>query len=554
MQRYGDDIVPGLPHPEPPARRVAHFRGCGPGTRQRRSTRDPGDRDHRADAVRTRGSPPDAIGARCPKRGMKGYGSGMRVAHVTVSYQEGLGYEENHLPFFQAGLGAEVAVITTPLPLASWQGLDHFQAGTVPGVHEDRGVRIHRLKARFRARKGTQFLLGALRRTLTEIKPDILHIHNPIGSLTVQTLAAAKALGLPVVIDCHLWHFLTHPHGFLGRAYYGLFRNVLLPRYRSVIRRYIPLGPEPEEVLHDLLGIPHSLMTHSTLGADTRSFRYEESARLETRRALGIPSGARVILFVGRIDRGKEIDVLVEAWKTLPGKYDSYLLLVGPAMPGMAEDIARAAGPEAGNKFILTGLVPNAELPGYMSAADVAVWPGNTGITMNEAMACHTALVHADADAGRHLTLYGNGAAFERGNARSLAGVLDSILADPSRLADMRLRSRRLAEEVFDWKVVAARTLKIYEDALQGTDPAAAIWGPAIQTRGSETATVVSIEHGDHASSGTVLPDTNSWSGSDSTGMRPTIETPSRRGDGSSMTPSTRSSGRAARPSRSAPR
>lgn len=440
---------------------------------------------------------------------MKGYGNRMRVAHVNVSYQEGLGYEENHLPFFQAGLGADVAIITTPLPLASWQGLDHFQAGTVPGVHEDRGVRIYRLKVGFRARKGTQFLLRALRRTLTEINPDILHIHNPIGSLTVQALAAAKALDLPAVIDCHLWHFLTHPRRLLGRAYYGLFRNVFLPYYGSVIKRYIPLGPEPEEVLHDLLGIPHSLMTHSTLGADTRCFRYEESARQATRRALGIPTGARVILFVGRIDRGKEIDVLVEAWKKLSGKYDSCLLLVGPAMPGMAEELVRAAGPEAGNRFILTGLVPNADLPGYMSAADVAVWPGNTGITMNEAMACHTALVHADAAAGRHLTLYGNGAAFERGNAGSLAGVLDSILADPSRLADMRLRSRRLAEEVFDWKAVAARTLKIYEDALQGTDTAAAIWGPSIRARGSGSATVDSIEPRDHTSSGTVPPDTN---------------------------------------------
>ena len=409
----------------------------------------------------------------------------MRVAHVTVSYQEGLGYEENHLPFFQAGLDAGVSIVTTPLPLAWWRGLDHFQTGAAPGVHEERGVRIHRLKARFQARKGTQFLLQGLRRTLTEIKPDILHIHNPVGSLTVQTLAAAKALGLPVVIDCHLWRFLTYPHRLAGQAYYGLFRRVFLRYYGSVIKRYIPLGPDPEEVLHNLFGIPYSLMAHSTLGADTSIFRYDESARLETRRALGIPAGAKVILFGGRIDRGKEIDVLVEAWKTLPRNRDARLLLVGPAAPGMADELARAARPEASGKLILTGHVANAELPNYMSAADVAVWPGNPGITMNEAMACHTALVHSDAVAGRHLTLYGNGAAFQRGNARSLAGVLDSILGDPSRLADMRLRSRRLAEEVFDWRVVAKRTLRIYEDVLQGTRTVMPIWGPAMQGNGA---------------------------------------------------------------------
>ncbi len=400
----------------------------------------------------------------------------MRVAHVSVYYQEGLGYEENHLPFFQAAMGAHVSIITSTLPFATWQGLERPQTETVPGVYEERGVRIHRLNARFRFRKGTQLLLDGLESVLRETKPDILHIHSPIGSLTVQALSAARSLGLPAVIDCHLWRFLTYPRGPVRRAYYQLFRRLILPHYASVIERYIPLGPEPEHILRDLFGIPHSRMTHSTLGADTRSFRYDESAGLEIRRSLGIPDEARVILFGGRIDPGKEVEVLVEAWNSLADKYGLYLLLVGPAARGIAERLTQAAHPSARSRLVLTGFVPNAELPSYMSAADIAVWPGNTGIAMNEAMACHNVLVHSDEAAGRHLTMYGNGVAFERGNAGSLSRALDSILADPLRLADMRLRSRRLAEDVFDWKVVAARTLGIYNDVLRGTNMSTAIW------------------------------------------------------------------------------
>ena len=415
----------------------------------------------------------------------------MRVAHITINYQEGLGYEDNHLPFQQARLGADVSLITHNLPLAWWQGLAHFQTETRPGVYEERGVRIHRLRARFQTRKGTQFLLTGLKKTLQEIRPDILHLHSPVGAPTVQALAAAKALNLPVVIDCHLWYFWTYPRGPVRRAYYQLFRRGFLPYYSSVIKRYIPLGPEPEDLLHDLLGIPHSRMSHSTLGADTGTFKYDESARRDTRRSLGIPEDAMALLFAGRIDPGKEVDVLVAAWNILAEKYDLHLLVVGPAMPGIAEGLAESARPELSNKLILTGLVPNAELPNYMSATDIAVWPGDPGVSMNEAIACQNALVHSDAVAERHLTLYGNGVAFERGNVGSLAGVLDSILADPLRLADMRLRSRRLAEEVFDWKVVAARTLGIYEDALQGTATAPAIWGPPIHRPELETATSI---------------------------------------------------------------
>lgn len=407
----------------------------------------------------------------------------MRVAHVTAGYQEGLGYEENHLPFFQARSGADVSLLTTPLPPAPWRGLEQSPAAPVPapGVHEERGVRIHRLRARLPARNRTQFLLEGLRKNLAAIGPDILHVHNPVGALTLQALAAADALGLPAVVDCHLWRFLACPRTPAKRAYYWFFRRLVLRRYASVVKRYIPLGPDPEDVLHDLFGIPHALMAHSTLGADTSAFRYDETARRETRRALGIPGGARVLLFGGRIDHGKELDVLVEAWQALAAARDSHLLLVGPAAPGMTGELVRMAAPEARRRLVLAGLVPHAELPRYLSAADVAVWPGDPGITMNEALACQTALVHSDAAAGRHLTLYGNGAAFERGNAGSLVRVLDSILADPSRLADMRRRSRRLAEEVFDWGVVAERTLRIYEDALRGTSTVTPIWGPAAQ-------------------------------------------------------------------------
>ena len=412
----------------------------------------------------------------------------MRVAHVVISYQEGLGYEFNHLPFFQAELGAEVSIVTTHLPLAWWQGLAHFQSRYSIGVQEDRCVRIHRLKAILQFRGGTQFLLKGLKSALAQIKPDIVHLHEPVGTLNLQALAAAKALGLPAVIDCHLWHFLAHTRGPFRRAYYGLFRRALLPYYASVIKRYIPLGPDPEDVLHTLFGIPHSHMAHSTLGADTRAFKYDERARRTTRGALGIPADAKVIFFGGRIDRGKQIDVLVKAWNALVAKHNAYLLLVGPAMPGIADELTRIADPEARDNLILTGLVPNAELPNYMSAADLAVWPGDPGITMNEVLACHVPLVHPDKAAGRHLIMYENGANFERGSASSLAGVIDSILSDPTRLADMRLRSRRLAEEVFDWKVVAARTLSIYEDALRGTNASTTIWQPYEYERESETA------------------------------------------------------------------
>ena len=120
----------------------------------------------------------------------------------------------------------------------------------------------------------------------------------------------------------------------------------------------------------------------------------------------------------------------------------------------------------------VTGHVPNAELPAWLSAVDVGVWPGDPGIATIEAMACGLAIVHTNPWYVAGMSEYGNGEAFARGDAASLARTLDAILRDRARLERMRAQSRRLAEEVFDWRVVAARTNAIYAEVIGGREPA----------------------------------------------------------------------------------
>ena len=59
----------------------------------------------------------------------------------------------------------------------------------------------------------------------------------------------------------------------------------------------------------------------------------------------------------------------------------------------------------------------------------------------------------------------------------ALVRTLDSILEDTNKLARMRRQSRRLAEDIFDWRIVAARTNAIYEEVISGKTPTiSAIW------------------------------------------------------------------------------
>ena len=396
----------------------------------------------------------------------------MRVAHVIGSYREGFGYEENHLPHFQVLAGADVSLVTSVLPPDERrQTADAVlpDGSAAPAPYEYRGVVIHRLEARFRARKGSQVALRGLKDTLRRIRPDILHVHGPIGTLFVQAMVTARSLDLPTVVDNHLCYFNLRPYHLAKRTYYrSLFRRAVLPRFDSAIGRYIPLMPDSAAVLHNELGVPYDRMTHSTLGADTHTFRFDAEARAETRARLAIPADAPVIAFSGRIRPGKDVDVLVSAWGLIADKHDARLLVIGPTTDGLEGSPLSLVEDRHREMVTVTGHVPNADLPAYLSAADIGVWPGDPGIATIEAMSSGLAIVHTNPYYVARMSEYENGELFRRGDSADLARTLDSILQDRDKLDRIRRQSRRLAEDVFDWRVVASRTNAIYDEVVSG--------------------------------------------------------------------------------------
>ena len=405
----------------------------------------------------------------------------MLTAHIIRSYREGLGYEENHLGAFQVRSGWGVSYITSVLPSGTWQRISDE---VLPLVRDDfdpydiKGIGIHRLKASFHARNYSQVLLHGLRETLRHIGPDILHIHGPVGALSVQALLTARSLDIPAVVDNHLCYFNLRPYDLKKRIYYRtLFRRAILPLLDSVVGRYIPLMPDSEAVLHNELGIAYDRMTHSTLGADTHTFRFSADDRERIRQDLGIPVEAPVIAFLGRIGPEKQVDVLVSAWKRIAEKRDAHLLLIGPATKAMEQDLLSLVENRHRGMLTITGHIANAELPAYLSAADIGVWPGDPGIAMIEAMSCSLAIVHTNPYYIARMSDYENAELFSRGDSQALARTLDSVLEDRDKLERMRHQSRRLAQDIFDWRVVATRTNSIYEEVLTGRPSAIpAIW------------------------------------------------------------------------------
>ena len=136
-------------------------------------------------------------------------------------------------------------------------------------------------------------------------------------------------------------------------------------------------------------------------GVDLDLFRPTD--KQEARRGLGIPDKPTV-LFVGRLDKLKGIDRLVEAL-SLVAVPDCRLLIIGGdeysklalgRLKGLAVKLNLA------DRVEFVGAVPQQELPRYYNAADVVAVPSYSetfGMVALEAVSCGTPVVSSDVGA-----------------------------------------------------------------------------------------------------------------------------------------------------------
>ena len=110
-------------------------------------------------------------------------------------------------------------------------------------------------------------------------------------------------------------------------------------------------------------------------------------------------SDKQVVLYVGRIEPLKGIDILLQSLAMLEEGLDTRLLIVGGSLEGDEEldrmkNMAEELG--LGDRVTFTGSVSQTDLPIYYAAADVFVLPSHYesfGLVALEAMACGTPVV-----------------------------------------------------------------------------------------------------------------------------------------------------------------
>jgi glycosyltransferase involved in cell wall biosynthesis len=155
--------------------------------------------------------------------------------------------------------------------------------------------------------------------------------------------------------------------------------------------------------------------------------------------------GRPQVLFVGRLQARKRVDLLLHACARLPEALQPDLVIVGDgperaALEALAKQVYRRA--------FFAGAKHGDDLLPHFLAADLFVLPGTGGLAVQEAMACGLPVIMGAGDGTNDdLVRPANGWQVPPDDLAALTAALQTALSDPARLRAMGAESYRLVTE-----------------------------------------------------------------------------------------------------------
>ena len=293
---------------------------------------------------------------------------------------------------------------------------------------------------------------------------------HPVDVLHVQ-FTAPPFCPCPVVVSIHDLSFEHLPQTFNRRSRTQLRLTVRHSARRAA--RILSLSEHTRRDIIETYGIEQERIQAIPLAAPKHFAPVEDNRELQrVRHNYGIDGD--YILSVGSIQPRKNLARLIKAYASLRGDYSTGRLpkLVLAGKCAWLYDETLRALEESGikNSVVLTGYVPEADLPALYTGALCFVYPSyfeGFGLPPLEAMKCGAPVV-----VGNRTSLpevVGDAAlAVDPFDIDAIAKAIKLLMDDSQLRAELSVKGQKRAA-AFDWRETARRTLMVYEEAARLT-------------------------------------------------------------------------------------
>ena len=307
---------------------------------------------------------------------------------------------------------------------------------------------------------------------------DLIHSHYWLSGLAAAALK--ETWRIPMIQMFHTLALLKNqvaksPTELEGETRINGEKHVI-----SISDQIITSTIDEKQYLVNLYSAPEEKIKIIPPGVDTS--RFYPITDEEAKEFLNIPENEKMLLFVGRIEPLKGIDILIRAIAQMRKsdvmeKCPHYLYIIGGDPNGryvnLDEEMKRlkALCEElgVGDMIIFLGKKDQDTLQYYYSAAEIVVMPSNYesfGMVALEAMACGTPVVATQVGGLQHLVQDGvTGFTVPHNNPTALEEKMTQLICQDELRAEMKQNSVNYAR-TFSWDTITPQIIALYEKLL----------------------------------------------------------------------------------------
>lgn len=343
----------------------------------------------------------------------------MRVLQVSLSYHPEVGGVEKHLKLITQELSKkhEVKILCTTKTPAGFEE---------PGITKDGRVVVERVP--YKTLGYTSLMIDKIK----EEGADVVHAHN---YSTFQPYLASKAVSDYVFTP----HF--HEKGkkplIVRKVFDAFFGRPALRNASQVVAVSEYEKQKLGEYNDNITVIPNPVSLEKFSKIKKRTWKNH-------------------VLFIGRLEKYKNVDTLIRAVKKLSGVQLS-IIGSGPDM----NRLKRVAHGDTRVRFL--GRVSDKKLVSTLSKADVLVNLSSKeafGIVFAQALAAKTPAIALNK--GAPPTIFGRALLYAENSVDDVAQKIQMVLQDPQLRKRLVKRGKEVVEE-FEPRNVAKKTLEVYE-------------------------------------------------------------------------------------------
>jgi len=289
---------------------------------------------------------------------------------------------------------------------------------------------------------------------------DVIHMHEHWTIQNVIVSHYARRYGIPYILQAH---------GSLpqttGRRRIKQFYDTIWGRHLMTGSAKVIALTETESEQYQARGVVEDKVEIVPNGIDLSEFE-KLPDKGEFRQKYGLGTDDKIILYLGRIDRTKGLDLLVNAFSGFVGETDKVrLVIVGPNSSYSSELTNLVQNLAINDRVLFTGpIYERNRLAAYVDA-DIFVTPSFLGfpVTFIEACACGTPVVTTEK--GDKLDWIDNRAGYIVAyEVNQLRDALVRLVANSDLAHQLGENGKRMVRERFNWSRIVEQLEYTYKE------------------------------------------------------------------------------------------